>query len=125
MNFKLSFIKLKRKPLRYYNLRKIFMLKKFSTFALMVTLSSASHALYQYNVSPTIVGSGADNSVFIGLDINTNNCLYSGVNFPATNNPKAMMAVVLTAKATNRQIRIDFDKNATTGACTGTAVYLL
>jgi hypothetical protein len=101
------------------------MIKKTISCALLATLCSASHALYQYNVTPTIIGSGTDGSVFIGLDINTNNCLWSGVSFAAAGNAKAIMAVALTAKASNRQVRIDFDRNATTGACNGTAVYIL
>jgi hypothetical protein len=97
------------------------------TLASLLVLFSMEHAfaLYQYNVTPTLVGSSSDGSVFIGLDINTNSCLYSGVNFDSASNAKAVLAVALTAKASNKMIRIDFNRNASTGVCSGYSIYLL
>lgn len=92
--------------------------------ALVGSISSAQ-ALFQYGVQPTLIGSDTTAGAFIGLDINTNGCLYSGVYFvPGTTNLKEVMAVALTAKATNRLVRIDFTKDATTTRCTGYGIYL-
>ena len=104
---------------------KNFLTKVVFTFSIAAAFTPAQ-ALFQYNVAPTLIGSDTVAGIFVGLDINTNNCQYSGVYFPpATSNAKEVMAVVLTAKATNRLIRIDFNRDASTTKCTGYGIYLL
>jgi hypothetical protein len=101
------------------------MFKKLALAMALVASFTPAHALFQYGVQPTLIGSDATAGTFVGLDINTNGCQYSGVYFvPGTSNLKEVMAVVLTAKATNRLVRIDFTKDAATTKCTGYGIYL-
>jgi hypothetical protein len=100
------------------------MKKIFGSLILLFSMGNA-FALYQTNITPTIVGVDAYGGFFVGIDINTNNCAYSGVSFASTDaGAKAMLATVYLAKATNKVIRIDFNRNATNGSCTGYAVYV-
>jgi hypothetical protein len=100
------------------------MKKLLASLGLILSMSNA-FALYQYNITPTIVGVDAIGGFFVGIDVNTNNCAYMGVSFVGTDSgAKAMLATVYLAKATNRTIRMDFNRNAATGACTGYAVYV-
>jgi hypothetical protein len=109
----------------YFFVTKALMFKKLAIAMALVASFTPAHALFQYGVQPTLVGSDTTAGTFIGLDINTNFCLYSGVYYvPGTSNLKEVMAVVLTAKATNRLVRVDFTRDAVTGRCTGYGIYL-
>jgi hypothetical protein len=101
------------------------MFKKLAVVLAFGASFTSAHALFQYGVQPTLIGTDTTAGTFIGLDINTNLCLYSGVYFvPGTTNLKEVMAVVLTAKATNRLVRVDFTRDAATTRCTGYGIYL-
>jgi hypothetical protein len=111
--------------LLYFFVTKAPVFKKLAVAFAMVASFTPAHALFQYGVQPTLIGTDISAGTFIGLDINTNFCLYSGVYFvPGTSNLKEVMAVVLTAKATNRLVRVDFTRDAVTGRCTGYGIYL-
>jgi hypothetical protein len=101
------------------------MFKKLLVAVALIGSITSAQALFQYGVQPTLIGSDTTAGTFVGLDINTNNCQYSGVYFvPGTSNLKEVMAVVLTAKATNRLVRIDFTRDTATTKCTGYGIYL-
>ena len=89
-----------------------------------------AHAIMQQNINVTIAGSNLNPilspygvSVYVALDVNPSNCLYSGVIFQDSVLRKDALAIALTARATGKLVRIDFTGGA--GAlCIGTAIFL-
>lgn len=93
-------------------------------FGLTLNIMSFSvMAVTQYNITPTLVGV-QPGTVFIGLDTNPNNCLYGGVYFTdASNMRKEALATVISAKALNKVVRMDFNGGAGT-ICSGTGIFI-
>lgn len=101
-------------------------MKKF-IFGLMVFLGviSSSHAVQHGGLTVLGTGSEANGSdVYVGISPNSNNCLYGGVYFLGDKQLNRVLSVALAAKVSGKTVRVDYEKDATSGQCYGYGIYV-
>lgn len=97
------------------------MKKILITAIIAISAHSFAYAL-SHNAKVGMTGVESNGQIYVNTATNPNKCLNGGIYFQNLETTKQVLAVALSAKSNNREVRVDYTKNAQ-NICLGYAIY--